>query len=209
MAIALKSKKYDIIIDSKMIIGILGNNYEEFIKSFRGESIYYLSKEKEPDLDIIEVDNKLDIDLEKILNKNRSDLSHSDQRLLQYVLMIQSNAKIIIIDEPYLYLDSKNKKKVSLLLNKLIKQGKTIIVGSNDTNIVYTLCKKVLLVNKRSIYYDNVDALSSKKILNKYHLEMPEILKFISEAKRKKINLPYSKDIRDLIKDVYRNVSQK
>ncbi len=209
MAIALKSKKYDITIDSNTIIGVMGNNYEEFIKAFRGDNVYYLGYEKDPVLDIIEVDNSLDIDIESILNKNRNELSHSDKRLLQYTLMVQSNPRIIIINEPYLYLDNKNKKKISLLFNKLIKQGKTIIVGSNDTNVIYSLCKKVLLINKRSVYYDNVEILSDKKIINRYHLNMPEILIFINEAKKKKINLPYSKDIRDLIKDVYRNVSKK
>ena len=38
---------------------------------------------------------------------------------------------------------------------------------------------------------------------------MPNIVEFVKLAKNKKIKLKYSHDIRDLIKDVYRNVSQK
>ena len=45
MAIALKSKKYnEIVIDSNIINGVLGNNYEEFLRSFKGSNIYYLEK---------------------------------------------------------------------------------------------------------------------------------------------------------------------
>ena len=222
MAIALKSKKYnEIVIDSNIINGVLGNNYEEFLRSFKGSNIYYLEKNNRKitnsvlnhidtisGLDNLEEYTKL-LDIDNIKNKNINELSHSDKRLIEYFLMIESNASIMIINEVYLDLDSDQKRKITVLVKKLIKLGKTIIIGSNDSNVIYSLCKKVLLVNDNNIYYDSVDILSYSKIINKYHLSMPNILIFINEAKKKNINIPKSKDIRDLIKDVYRNVSKK
>ncbi len=123
------------------------------------------------------------------------------------MLMVLSNKNIIIIDEPFMDLDLFYKKKVLLLLNKLIKEKKTIIIGSNNSNIIYELCKKVLFINVKDYYYDDINCFSDKKLLKKYGVDMPYLVEFVELAKKKKINLRYSKDIRDLIKDVYRNVS--
>ena len=89
----------------------------------------------------------------------------------------------------------------------MIKEGKTIIIGSHDSNIIYSLCKKVILVDNYDLYYDDIKILINEKVISKYHLDMPNIIKFINLAKKKNITIPFSKDIRDLIKDVYRNVS--
>ena len=123
--------------------------------------------------------------------------------------MVKSNSKIMIINEPYLDLDYKEKKCINNLFNILIKEGKTIIIASHNTNIIYQLCKKVILVNKQDLYYDSVKILTKHNVLEKYHLNVPDIVKFIDLAKKKNIKIPYSKDIRDLIKDVYRNVSSR
>ena len=219
MAIALSNTKYNLIIDSNMIIGVIGKDYDKFLLSLAGDNIFYLDKEFSVSNKIIssliDIDDKI-INLikefnlgEELFNKRVNQLSHSEKKLLKYLLMIKSNKKIIVIDEPFMDLDYYNKKKITLLLNKLIKDKKTIIIGSVDSNIVYSLCKKVLFINEDNYYYGNINLMENKKLLNKYHVAMPDIVKFISLVKEKNIKLNYSKDIRDLIKDVYRNVSQK
>ena len=46
MAIILKSKKYkEIRIDSKIINGVLGDDYEEFLNSLEGNGVYYLNRD--------------------------------------------------------------------------------------------------------------------------------------------------------------------
>ena len=210
MAITFESKKYNVVIDSNIIIGVLGNYYE-FLKMLEGDYIYtynglhniqYVNFDR---IDLIEYRDLLGIS--DIVSKNINNLSHSEVKLLGYYLMVDSDAKIMVIDEPFLDLDSSDIKKVKGLFNKLIKSGKTIIIGSMDTNIIYSLCKKTLLINDTEIEYIDTINLNNKKLLNKYGLDMPNIVEFIELAKNKNIKIPYSKDIRDLIKDVYRNVS--
>ena len=214
MAITLKCKKYpEIVIDSNKIIGVLGNNYREFLKSFTGEDVYYLRKDKYNSITIIDDDELLEyrklLKIDNVINKKQKDLSHSERRLLEYFLMVGSNSKIMIIDEPYLDLDYSEIKIINNLLKKLIKEGKTIIIGSSNINDIYMICKKVLLIGDEELLYDNVRCLTKKDILEKYHLDVPDIVEFVELAKKKNIKIPYSKDIRDLIKDVYRNVSKK
>ena len=210
MAIAFDSKKYNIVVDSNIIIGVLGD-YHDFFKMLNSKDIYIyngLHNIKNVDFnreDLIEYRELLGI--RDIVSKKISDLSHSEIKLLGYYLMIDSDAKIYVIDEPFLDLDSTDIKKVKSLFNKLIKNGKTIIIGSMDTNVIYSLCKKALLINNNEIEYIDTKKLNNKELLTKYGLDMPNIIEFIELAKNKNIRIPYSKDIRDLIKDVYRNVS--
>lgn len=218
MAIILKNNKYDLSIDSNTIIGVMGNNYDKFLSSLASHDIYYLDKK-------VSVSNKkvyslLNIDDSKtskvlkeykiddeFLNKRIKHLSHSEQKLLKYILLVISDKKVNVIDEPFMDLDYSNKKKVVLLINKLIKEKKTVIIGSVNSNIIYSLCKKVLFINENDTYYGKIDSFQNQDLLKKYHIEIPDLVKFVSLAKDKRIKLKYTYDIRDLIKDVYRNVS--
>lgn len=213
MAIVLKNSKYDIKLESNVIIGVMGKYYERFLKSLKGSDVFYLDKDIIINYDkVSDLLNNIDISLleEFNLNKDFLDkrivyLSHSEQRLLKYILLVTSDKKLIVIDEPFMDLDLENKKKITLLLNRL-KKEKTIIMGSIDSNIIYSVCKKIIFINNNEYYYGNVNDFSDKDLLKKYHITMPDIVKFILLANNKNKKIRYSKDIRDLIKDVYRNV---
>ena len=213
MAIVFQNSKINITIDSNTIIGVMGRYYEKFISALVSDNVFYLdkrfsinSKRVSTLLNNSEYLKEFSLD-NSFLDKNINELSHSELKILKYLLMLNSNKTIIVIDEPFQDLDYSNKKKITLLLNKLIKQNKTIIISSIDSNIIYSLCKKVLFINSSDHYYGNIDSFKDKKLLKKYQIEMPNIMKFIELAESKKIKLKYSQDIRELIKDVYRNVS--
>lgn len=228
MAIVFKNKIYskDIVIDSRRIVGVMGNNYERLFKSIKG-NIYTIKKERyynektgfdELDLlnnqkekgketnDLIKIFLK-ELEIDNFLDKSINDLSDSELRLLDYLCMLISNPRVIIIDEPFLYFDYELKKKISYLLRRIIKSStKTIIIGSNDSNLVYSFCQKVLLLKDKNFYYGDIDSLENDSLLKEYDIEIPNIVYFANLAHKKKVQIPYSRDIRDLIKDVYRNV---
>ncbi len=213
MGLVLKNNKYHLTIDSKTIIGVMGD-YEKFIRNITSDNVYFIDKlvsksNKRVSSLISDTDIIKEFDFnEENLEKKVYELSHSDQKLLQYILMVLSNKKIIIIDEPYLDLDYNNKKKITLLLRKLSKD-KTIIIGSNQSNLIYSLCNKVLLVNNSEYYYGDSNVFKDKELLDKYHIKIPDLVLFTMLANNKNKKIGYFKDIRDLIKDVYRNVSKK
>ena len=220
MAIVLKNSRYNLKLDSKTIIGVMGKGYDEFLMLLKGVDVYYLDNRVIiSNKRVYEVLNANDIIIKKIVdgynlddnfaNKYVNELSHSEQKLLKYILLMFSDKKVIIIDEPFLDLDYDNKKKVQLLINKLVNEKRTVILGSVDSNIIYSLCKKVLFINKDKYYYGDVTAFQNSELLKKYRINPPSIVNFVSLARNKGIKLRYSYDIRDLIKDVYRNVSQK
>ncbi len=215
MGLILKSKKYgDISIDSNKIIGVIGllnliklNNvsmvskdYEFYTDFVSSEISLYSIDNKEIIFDEFNIKNDF-------LDKKISELSNSEKHLLKYVIGFLQNNEIIVIDEPFLDMDYNWKKKlVSLFKRMIYKTNKTIFIISNDMNIIYELCDKVLIVGEDYYYDSTINIFKNKEILNKYNIDIPDIVEFINLAKEKKILIDYSFDIRDLIKDVYKSV---
>lgn len=148
----------------------------------------------------------LDID-EVILDKKIKDLSMGEKRLLKYVLVLIYNPNVIVIDEPYLYLDFHYKKVVKKIIYDLkTKYEKTVIIGSLDSNIIYSLCELSLLINYNDHLYGVTKSIFNKDELSRFGINIPDLVNFTDLVRKKNINIGYFQDIRDLIKDVYRNV---
>ena len=85
---------------------------------------------------------------------------------------------------------------------------KTIIIASNNSNLLYELTDDLIIIKKARVVaadetvkiYQDVDFLKYNDI------EIPDLVKFTYLAKKKKVKLSYHRDIRDLIKDVYKHV---
>ena len=230
MAIILKKVidgKDNLELDSNTIIGIIGQNSYDLVKILKGSNIFRIAKESifreklvQDEIKVDYKEGKISFEdlLKKIFNelkigevfltKKIDDLSDSERRILCYIKALVSSKSIIIIDEPFLDLDYTWKKKIINLIKNIARNTKkTIIICSDNSNIIYMLCKKVLLIKKDKCYYGDVDEVfQNQELLNKYNIKEPEIVQFVNLVHDKKIKLGYSKDIRDLIKEVYKSV---
>lgn len=146
---------------------------------------------------------------EDYLEKEIYQLSSGEQKLIQVAISLLYNPKVIIFDEPFVELDYTNKKKMIRLIKRLKERHhKTIIIASNDSNILYPLTEDLVILkgthviaaDKTEKIYQDINFLKNNEI------EIPEIVLFTYKAKQKKVKLSYHKDIRDLIKDVYKHV---
>lgn len=228
MAIVLKKIKQnnnkDLILDSSVFTGVMGSYYHQFLSSLKSKDAYYMDLDnhfhKQTVMEEIytykkDIQNNTIHELlnffalkDDFLNYEIDNLSSSEQRLLQYLIMYVVDPKIIIINEPFYHLDAFYKKKVIYFLNDCLRnKHKEVIIGSNESNIIYRLCKKVIFINKDiCIYGDTLKLMLNKEALTEYNIDQCDIIQFISCANLKGNNLPYSTDINDLIKDVYKNV---
>lgn len=144
---------------------------------------------------------------DNFLNKEISNLSKGEKRLLSYLRVFIYNPKIIIVDEPLKNLDYKYEKMVLNYLRELKnKYNKTIIIASNNVNIIYENTDKTLIISDEPLYKNTKDVFTDNDILKKYKLYVPNLVMFVKKAKKKDKNINYYTDIRELMKDVYRNV---
>ena len=147
---------------------------------------------------------------EEYLEKELIVLSSSEQKLLQIAIALLSNPTVLLLDEPFINLDMKSQKKIERLLLKLKERyQKTIVIASHDSNLLYNLTEKMLFLKNGTILRQGAtkEIYQNVKFLTRYHYEIPDIVLFTYKAKEtKKVKIDYHKDIRDLIKDVYKHV---
>lgn len=143
-----------------------------------------------------------------VLTKHHSELSDGEIKKILLIIMLLSNRKILLLDDVTASLDLKGRKTLIKQLKKIKRDGKVIILISNDTDFILEVVDGVLYFDDNKIAFENdkYNFLNNKSILNKCGMEMPKILQFKNVAlKRKKIKLFYRDNINDLIKDIYRN----
>ncbi len=146
---------------------------------------------------------------ESYFNKNPLELCLTEARKVSLASILVYNPKIIILDEPTIGLNYKEKKELTRLLTMLRdKYHKIIIILSRDSNFLYPLIDYVYLMDKsRIITEGDKSVFYQTSLFENLGLEIPKIIEFINIAKKdKKAKLENYKDIKDLIKGVYRNV---
>lgn len=181
------------------------NNYSLMLLEIKNNSLILKDEEKKIKDSLKIVGLK-----QNILNKNYYELSASEKELFHLALALLHNTEILIIENPFLGLDLKNEKRLSLLFRKMKDEyNKTIIFISNDSELLYKytdyliILKNdiVLLEGKTTELYKNISILKRNKI------EIPKIVKITYLVKKNKgIKIDYHKDVRDIIKDIYKHV---
>ena len=145
-----------------------------------------------------------------ILDKSSFALSSSERKLVSIAVNLITDPKVLILDEPWLYLDDEYKKKLIKLFKKIVKDNdKIIVILSSNVSFVYDACDSFILLAE-----GKVTSTGSKKKLVQIDdklweagLRVPSIITFIDDAfKRKNVTLEKTYDIKELMKDVYRNV---
>ena len=146
---------------------------------------------------------------ESYLTRRFDTLSSSELYLVQIAIKFICNPKIVIFENPFIDLDYRNKKRILKLL-KLLKEKyhKLIFICDNDVDILYQYTDKVLLMNdcNKVNLYNTYDFFTSIKFLSANDIMVPKAVSLIYLAKLKGVKLTYQKDVRDIIKDIYKHV---
>ena len=211
--ISTKNKKLIGIHSTKSIINLFDQNNKKITNFININNISINKTIYEYMIDIIRSYN-LDIknELKKIkdslklsflnhldINRYINTLSTSEKTLLTLSISLIFNPEIIILEDAYLGLDRKNTMKLNILFNKLIDDYNIkIILIDKDINKLYKYTNHIYYNNKliknKDLYLEDVDE---------------ETISFIKKVKdMKNIKLTYYKDVRDIIKDIYKSIKR-
>lgn len=203
--IAKYQKKVDVIKEEINYAPFTENVYQLLAYEIRKKNLILKDAEKKirDSLKIVELDLNL-------LKRNIHSLSTSEKKLLQIAISLLSNPDLIILEEPFKSLDIKNEKKVMSLLQKIKEfYHKTIVFASDDTKKLYKYTEHLIVFkNSKIIVEGNTNEVFQRvDFLRRNKISIPQIVEFTYTAKkRKKVKLDYHKDIRDIIKDIYKHV---
>lgn len=148
---------------------------------------------------------------ENYLDRKIDALSSYERKILEFSISLLSNPDILIFNNFFNGIDLKNQKKLISLLNQLVeKYQKIVVICSNDSELIYRITKILLIFMKDEfVLQDYTDNMFEKNtdFLLKYGISIPKTILFTNLVyKEKNVKLNYNKDIRDLIKDIYKKV---
>lgn len=143
------------------------------------------------------------------LSRKIDSLSSGEMERVAIASSLVLNPKVLILDEPTVYLDGKVRKELVKLV-KMLKNRyhKTVIVMSNDMDFVCSVSDKYILMDKGSIVKKgNInDIMSDTYVMDDCGVEIPLPNQFVKMVRdRKGIELEYTCDIDLLIKEVVDN----
>ncbi len=175
----------------------------EYLINYYHLQIKNIEKKEKDSLKIVGLDSSL-------LNRNITSLSNSEKKKVQIAISLLSNPDIIILNNPLVGLDNKSRKKLMMVLNKLKNQfHKIIIIGTNDADVLYQYTTKMLFVKNKRIFLESKTEEAYERVdyLKRNGFTIPDRVLFTYKAiKKKKVKIDYHKDIRDMIKDIYKHV---
>ncbi len=128
--------------------------------------------------DIYQIDNKaykdmLDyyeslVNIKSLYHKPVRQLSLGQRTLCDILAAFLHNPSVVFLDEPTIGLDVSMKSKIRELIKALNQMKKTtVILTTHDMGDVDALCKKIVIIDKGTVLYDN-DIENLKKFFGTY-----------------------------------------
>ena len=139
---------------------------------------------------------------DSILNKKGTELSNGEIKAVSLAKELIANKEIIVLDYFEKELNNREKENYKRLLKKLSQDfNKTIIIYTNDLTFLWDICEEIIYVDKDSVIntYQKNDYFKLVKLVDK-----PIISNFIEKIRAKGIKIEDYKDIKDLLKAIYR-----
>lgn len=137
-----------------------------------------------------------------ILEKKGSELSTAEIKKVALAKALIENKEIIVLDYFEKELNRKEKENYKRLFKKLANDtNKTILIYTNDITFLWDIADSIFFV-------DNEQVINTYEKRNYFDLielvDKPIISKFLNEIRKKGIKIEDYKDIKDLLKAVYR-----
>jgi len=112
------------------------------------------------------------IDMLPHKNKKIEELSRGMGQLIQFLVTIIHDPRLVILDEPFAGLDPVNTELLKEIILELRSQGKAIILSTHRMNEVEALCDRVLMIDVgRSVLYGKLTEIKTKYRNNSVFVE--------------------------------------
>ena len=107
----------------------------------------------------------------EIIGKNKyiRNLSSGDKQKVGIIGAIISKPEILILDEPFNFLDPSSQINLRLILNKYLAEGScTIIISSHNLEHISELCTRLAVMEAGKIIKDYMNASDTMREINSY-----------------------------------------
>lgn len=118
------------------------------------------------------------MNLSEFMDRPPHYLSGGEKKRVSIAGIIAMKSDVIIFDEPTAALDPFNAKMLEDVLEKLSKEGKTLLISTHDVEFAYRWAERVLVFHQGRIIADGtpLEIFQNKEILNQANLKQPIML---------------------------------
>lgn len=112
------------------------------------------------------------VHIEQLKDKQIYKLSGGEKKLASIATILSTKPDVILMDEPSVALDPKNRRNLINILNRL-NQAK--IIASHDLNMIMDTCERTILLSDGKIIKDGntKEILLDKELMEESGLELP------------------------------------
>ncbi len=136
----------------------------------------YLGLFGQPDKNDYDIAKRIaaDLDIESLLDVSFNDLSGGQKQMVLIARALCTEPAAILFDEPMSALDYSNQNRVLGLINKIAKQGMTVIFTTHDPTHAIHVADKVLLMKDHATHYfgQTQDVLTDDNLHSVYDLAL-------------------------------------
>ena len=131
-----------------------------------------------------------EINIEDLRDRPCHHLSYGQKKRVSIAAITAMEPELLILDEPTAWLDSKNTKRVSEILDNFSKAGKTLVVSTHDTDFAYEFADYIYVLDKGKIVRQGSrdEVFEDFEFLKKLNLNVPNVLKIKSYLKYKNLD---------------------
>lgn len=184
-----KSKNYAILQGK---IGIVFQNPENQIifNNIYDEISFSLKNLEKKEIEKRVEDALKQVNMIDFKDKDLYTLSLGQKQRIMIAEVLAKNPKYIILDEPTTMIDSYGKEKIYDIIQKLKKEGYTIICITNLADEIL-LADRTLILSKGKIIEEILkeDLLKKAHLLEKYGITIPILLKLLLELEKNEIKI--------------------
>lgn len=143
-----------------------------------------------------EVEKRIDESLKMVgmngfENKTPHHLSGGQQKRIAIAGIVAMRPEIMILDEPTAGLDSEGVTKVLSIIDKLNKEGMSIVISTHDIEMINEFAEKIFVLYDGEIIAqgDKNEIYSNKELLKKAHLKVPVTTEILYKLKENGLNV--------------------
>jgi energy-coupling factor transport system ATP-binding protein len=184
-----KNTKNFTVAELSKIVGIVFQNpdHQIFASSVYEEVAFALRNFK---FDEKYIENKVNetlkfFSLEKYKEASPLFLSGGEKKRVTIASVVCYEPEILVLDEPTVGLDLKQRKNLVNLINELKKMNKTIIVVTHDIDFAIELANRVIIMNEGEVLKEGSisDIIYDEETLRKANLIQPIIPQVVTKLK--------------------------
>jgi ABC-2 type transport system ATP-binding protein len=106
-------------------------------------------------------------------NKKIEELSRGMGQIIQVIVTVVHDPRLIILDEPTAGLDPVNAQLLKDMMIEMRNQGKTVIMSTHRMNEIEEMCDRILMINHgQTVLYGGIKEIKSKFRSNSVFVEV-------------------------------------